>query len=160
MGIYMDDANSGVTIRGNTIEGVTWGVYMPGGCYLTVDGNTIKDCTEGIRGTDFWWNYPSTGACTPKYDANAGSLRERTQKLYPHYLSQTWQNKYGAKVLETFGGKEPKVVTASELNAKPNWIAPRNNIITNNILIGCNTPLSLNTKFAELGTVSNNTTTN
>ena len=156
MGIYMDDANSGVTMRGNTIEGVTWGIYMPGGSYLTVDGNTIKDCTQGIRGTDLWWNYP-TGACSPEYSSSKGTLRERTQKLYPHYLSQTWQDKYGAKVLETFGGKEPKTVTASELTAKPNWIAPRNNIITNNTLIGCTTPLSLNTKFAELGTVSNTT---
>ena len=156
MGIYMDDMNSGVTMRENTIEGVTWGIYMPGGCYLTVDSNTIKDCTNGIRGTDLWWNYPSN-ACSAAYDESKGSVRERTQKLYPHYLSQTWQNKYGAKVLEPFGGKEPKVVTANELNAKPLWIAPRNNVVTNNKLIGCDTPLLINPKFTELGTISNNT---
>ncbi|MBP3917375.1 right-handed parallel beta-helix repeat-containing protein, partial [Clostridium sp.] len=139
--------NSGNTIKNNTIEDAGWGIYLPGGQYNKVTGNTIKNCGEPIRATQLWYNYPSNFWPT---------LKARIDKIYPYYQSSIWKSKYpeAAYVLD---GKSPASITNTILNGKPDFIKPRGNVIQNNVYINCKSKATYNEQVRLTGTVSGNT---
>ena len=92
-----------ITVKNNYIEDMGWGIYANGGAYNTIDGNTLKNCGNGIRCNCLWAWYPTgSSTCSPEWgyywsDKNFdGTLRGRTFKLYPYYLDNAiWTQKYG-----------------------------------------------------------------
>ena len=121
--IYLDDFSSGVKVRGNLVNRASIGIYVGGGQDNEVSGNVFMNCPHGItlasRGIDsFAKNISSKGR-----DSEMFGKLER-QRAYVR--SDTWRRRY-PKLLKVYD--QPDAVFAH--NAL--W-----NVITNNVLVGCN----------------------
>ena len=108
MGIYLDDLASGTTIEGNIFENVQRGVVVGGGRDNIVRNNVFQSSRSSALRIEY--RQATAAKAEPQ-------LRKRLESV--PYLSQTWQRKY------------PELLTV--LQDDP--LAPKNNIIENNVII-------------------------
>ena len=88
--IYLDDALSGITIRGNIIDDVGgYGIHHGGGHDVTIENNILSNTGVALkvdaRARD-WSNVPS------QVTGNSWNLLEKLELI--GYRSPLWQNKY------------------------------------------------------------------
>ena len=121
--IYLDDFSSGVKVRGNLVNRASIGIYVGGGQDNEVCGNVFMNCPFGItlasRGIDsFAKNISSKGRDSEMF--------RKLERQRTYVWGDVWRQRY-PKLLKVYD--QPDAVFAH--NAL--W-----NVITNNVLVGCN----------------------
>lgn len=111
MGVYLDDAASGITVYGNVFYKVTRAAFIGGGRDNTIENNIFVDCNPAVH-------IDARGLGWMHYHVEEGGTLPKRLKAMP-YKNPPWSERY------------PKLVNI--LEDEPG--APKGNLITRNICV-------------------------
>jgi hypothetical protein len=121
---YMDDGDSGDTIFGNVVYQLSCGPFIGGGHDNIVRNNLVVDCSRAIH-------IDARGAARNYNAANKQMVAALTSV---DYKNPPWSRRY------------PEMVKILESHPE----LPTSNVIENNLMVNCKTPMRLGGKPAEL----------
>ncbi|MDO4569137.1 MAG: right-handed parallel beta-helix repeat-containing protein [Planctomycetia bacterium] len=121
MGVYLDDCDSGDTLRGNVFYRAGWAAFVGGGRYNTIENNLFIECSAAVHFDDRGLRRARPGEGVK----NGWDLLKKLQDL--GYQQSPWKEKY--PFIQDIMEDDPKL--------------PLHNTVKNNIAIGCGRWLQL-----------------
>ncbi len=121
MGVYLDDCDSGDTVRNNVFYRAGWAAFVGGGRYNNIENNLFIECTAAVHFDDRGLTRAKPG----EGYKNGWDLLKKLQDL--HFTESPWRERY--PYIQNIMEDDPKL--------------PLHNHVRNNVAIACSNWLQM-----------------